>query len=103
MSQDYSVSAKNLNNRKLQSSRSSCKINKNLVSQPPRDFETKTKNRIHKRSSNNSSVSKKRTKSFKRIKENEFRKILRPMQNINLTSDLNNIATQSHFRTRPSK
>lgn len=87
MSQDYSLVAKNLKkNNKLVNSKSSGKLYKNSSTQKSQCIENYG-NRMEKRFSTNSSLSTKRTKSFKRIKENEFRKLLRPIQKGKVTSE----------------
>jgi hypothetical protein len=77
MGQDYNFTTKNLSNkRKLHNSRSSGKISKKS-SIKNQFYKDKFGNRVDKRFSTTTNTSKNRTKSFKRIKENEFRKLLR--------------------------
>ena len=87
LSQDYSLVAKNLKkNNKLGNSKSSGKLYKNPSTQKSQCIESYG-NRMEKRFSTNSSLSSKRTKSFKRIKENEFRKLLRPIHKGKVASE----------------
>lgn len=85
--QDYNLVSKNLNNKKkMLSSRSSGKLSKKTAIKHP-TYLDKYGNRVDIRFSAASSSSKKRTSSFKRMKENEFRKLLRPMQT-NVSTDV---------------
>lgn len=84
--QDYNLVSKNLNNkRKMLSSRSSGKLSKKTSIRHP-TYLDKYGNRVDIRFSAANSSSKKRTSSFKRMKENEFRKLLRPAQT-NVSTD----------------
>ncbi|CAI2379258.1 unnamed protein product [Moneuplotes crassus] len=102
-SQDYSFPVKSLNPRKLQNSKSSGKLNKKLISQRSNDQWKKSKggSRVL---SKNASVSKKRTKSSNRAKENEFKTVLRPTQMNNISSEMGNHTRKSEkFYLKPLK
>jgi len=73
--------SKNLKKERLKNSRSSGKISKNTT-YTNNNYMDKYQNVLDKkyRTNNSNSNSNTRTKSFKRIKENEFRKLLRPDQ-----------------------
>lgn len=82
MNQDYSCFTKSGIKDKLKGSKSSGKISN--VTMPSQSQQKPNKNRF----SANTSTSKKRDKSFKKMKENEFRKLLRP---VHTNSTIDNI------------
>ncbi|CAI2378238.1 unnamed protein product [Moneuplotes crassus] len=87
LSQDYSFALKALGTKKLQNSKSSGKLNKKLISQRSNDQRKKSKGGS-KTISKNPSVSKKRTKSSNRVKENDFKNVLKPAQDNNISSEV---------------
>lgn len=99
ISQDYSWVSKNWSKinldsnfqsyvkDKLKSSKSSGKLSKNF-SVNKKSYIDQYSNRIDKGFNSNTSNSKGRDKSFQKLKENEFRKLLRPMQTVDSIQNL---------------